>query len=43
MPKLKVAGAHAKEKFINMQIACRQHAHAFGIDSPDIREWQWPY
>ena len=41
--KLQSTGAHAKEKFRNMQIACRQYAHAFGIDRPDIREWQWPF
>ncbi len=40
---LQAIGAHAKEKFINMQIACRQHAHAFGIDRQDVREWQWPF
>lgn len=40
---LQSIGAHAKEKFRNMQIACRQHAHAFGIDSPDIRDWKWPF
>ena len=41
VPRLQSIGAHAKEKFRNMQIACRQYAHAFGIDRPDIREWQW--
>ena len=40
---LQSIGAHAKEKFRNMQIACRQHAHTFGIDRPDVREWQWPF
>ena len=40
---LQSIGAHAKEKFFNMQIACRQHAHTFGIDRPDVREWTWPY
>jgi len=43
VPKLQSIGAHAKEKFSNMQIACRQYAHTFGIDRPDIREWQWPF
>jgi xylulose-5-phosphate/fructose-6-phosphate phosphoketolase len=41
--RLQSIGAHAKEKFRNLQIACRQYAHAFGIDRPDIREWQWPF
>jgi xylulose-5-phosphate/fructose-6-phosphate phosphoketolase len=40
---LQSIGAHAKEKFRNEQIACRQYAHAFGIDRPDVREWRWPF
>ena len=40
---LQSIGAHAKEKFRNMQIACREYAHTFGIDRPDVREWQWPF
>ena len=43
VPGLQSIGAHAKEKFRNMQIACRQYAHGFGIDRPDIREWKWPF
>jgi len=43
VPQLKARGAHAKEKFKNEQIACRQYAHKFGIDRPDIVEWRWPY
>jgi xylulose-5-phosphate/fructose-6-phosphate phosphoketolase len=41
--RLQSVGAHAKEKFKNMQIACREYAHTFGIDRPDVVEWQWPY
>jgi len=41
--RLQSIGAHAKEKFRNMQIACRQYAHEFGIDRPDVRAWQWPF
>ncbi|HKE58448.1 MAG TPA: phosphoketolase family protein, partial [Pyrinomonadaceae bacterium] len=43
VPKLQAIGAHAKEKFSNMQISCRQYAHEFGIDKPDIEEWRWPF
>jgi xylulose-5-phosphate/fructose-6-phosphate phosphoketolase len=43
VPKLQTTGAHAKEKFRNMQIACRQYAHRFGIDRPDVLEWHWPF
>jgi len=41
--KLQSIGAHAKEKFKNMQIDCRSYAHEFGIDRPDVVEWRWPY
>ena len=43
VPKLTTKGSHAKEKFRNMQLACRQYAHAHGIDRPDIAEWRWPF
>jgi xylulose-5-phosphate/fructose-6-phosphate phosphoketolase len=42
VPKLQAKGAHAKEKFRNMQIACRQYAHEHGTDRPDVIEWRWP-
>jgi xylulose-5-phosphate/fructose-6-phosphate phosphoketolase len=41
--KLKVAGAHAKSKFKDMQIDCRNHAHEYGIDKPEFTDWTWPY
>lgn len=41
--KLQSTGAHAKEKFRNMQIACRHYAHEFGIDRPEVLEWRWPF
>jgi xylulose-5-phosphate/fructose-6-phosphate phosphoketolase len=43
VPLLQTIGAHAKEKFRNMQIACRRYAHEHGIDRPDIVEWRWPF
>jgi len=42
VPRLQVAGAHVKEKLKDMQIDCRQYAHRYGIDRPEIREWRWP-
>ncbi|NES70262.1 MAG: hypothetical protein F6K24_36140, partial [Okeania sp. SIO2D1] len=39
--KLKVAGAHAKEKFRNEQIACQNYAYEHGIDRPDVVNWKW--
>ncbi|MCS6866152.1 MAG: phosphoketolase family protein [Gemmataceae bacterium] len=43
VPRLKVAGAHAKEKFRNMQIECQNYAHEHGIDKPEAAHWTWPY
>ena len=43
VPSLHVAGAHAKEKFRNKQIACRHYAYEHGIDMPEIVNWRWPY
>jgi len=43
VPRLQSTGAHAKEKFKNMQISCRHYAHQYGIDMPDIVEWRWPF
>lgn len=41
--KLKVAGAHARARFKDMQIECRNYAHEYGIDKPEITGWKWPY
>ena len=43
VPRLKVAGAHVKEKLRDMQIDCRHYAHEHGIDKPEARDWVWPY
>ena len=43
IPKLQRIGAHAKEEFRDSQIACRRHAYEYGIDSPEISNWKWPY
>jgi xylulose-5-phosphate/fructose-6-phosphate phosphoketolase len=42
VPKLQTIGAHAKEKFRNLQIDCRNYAHAHGIDDPAVAGWKWP-
>ncbi|MBS3963605.1 MAG: phosphoketolase family protein [Methylomonas sp.] len=42
IPALKVAGAHVKEKMRDMQIECRNYAHEYGIDVPEIDGWTWP-
>jgi xylulose-5-phosphate/fructose-6-phosphate phosphoketolase len=43
VPRLKVAGAHAKEKFRNQQIECQNYAFEYGVDQPDAANWKWPY
>jgi len=43
VPRLQRIGAHAKEKFRNMQIECLNYAHQNGIDEPAVAAWTWPY
>ncbi|HVI09244.1 MAG TPA: phosphoketolase family protein [Candidatus Binatia bacterium] len=43
VPRLRNIGGHAKERFLNEQIACRDYAHQFGVDKPDANDWTWPY
>jgi xylulose-5-phosphate/fructose-6-phosphate phosphoketolase len=42
-PKLKNIGAHAKERFRDMQTDCRNYAYEHGIDKPEVANWRWPY
>lgn len=41
VPKLRTIGAHAKEKFKNKQIECRNYAYEHGMDLPDVINWRW--
>jgi len=43
VPRLRVAGAHAKEYFRNQQIECRSYAYKNGVDKAEILHWKWPY
>ena len=43
VPRLQRIGGHAKERFLNQQIACRNYAHQYGIDMPEATDWTWPY
>ena len=43
VPRLRVMGAHAKERFRNRQIECRHYAYEHGVDMPGILDWKWPY
>jgi xylulose-5-phosphate/fructose-6-phosphate phosphoketolase len=43
VPRLQNIGGHAKERFLNEQIACKNYAHQYGIDKPEAATWLWPY
>lgn len=43
VPGLQVKGAHVKEKLRDLRIDCVHHAHRYGVDHPDIRDWAWPF
>jgi xylulose-5-phosphate/fructose-6-phosphate phosphoketolase len=43
VPRLLKIGGHAKERFLNQQIACRNYAHEYGIDMPEAADWTWPF
>jgi len=42
-PKLQKIGAHAKDKYRDLQADCRSYAYTHGIDSPEVVGWRWPY
>ena len=43
VPRLQIAGAHAKEKLRNMQIDCQNYAYEYGVDKPEVDQWTWPH
>ncbi len=43
VPRLQGTGAHAKEKFRNLQIECENYAYDHGVDKPEVRDWTWPF
>ena len=43
MPRFRVTGASVREALVNEQIACKRHAHEFGVDSTEITGWKWPF
>ncbi len=43
VPRLQKIGGHAKERFLNQQIECRNYAHQYGVDQPEAADWTWPY
>lgn len=42
MPRFRVKGASVREALVNEQIACKRHAHEFGVDRTEITDWKWP-
>jgi xylulose-5-phosphate/fructose-6-phosphate phosphoketolase len=36
VPRLQIAGAHARDKLRNMQIDCQNYAYEHGVDKPEI-------
>ena len=43
VPRLQKIGGHAKERFLNQQIECRNYSHQYGIDKPEATDWIWPF
>jgi len=42
VPRLAVIGAHAKQKFRDLQIEAQNYAFEHGIDMPEHDDWVWP-
>ncbi len=42
VPRLRLVGAHARDRFRDRQIACQQYAFQHGIDDPAECNWSWP-
>ncbi len=42
-PKLEKIGAHAKDRYRNLQLDCRNYAYENGTDKPDVSNWTWPF
>ena len=43
IPRFRVKGASVREALLNQQIECKDYAHEFGIDQPEINNWKWPF
>ena len=41
VPRLAVTGAHAKQRFRDMQIEAKNYAFEHGIDMPEHDDWTW--
>ena len=43
IPRFSETGSSVREALLDRQIACKHHAYEFGVDPPDITDWQWPF
>jgi phosphoketolase len=43
MPRFRVTGSSARQALLKQQIACKNHTWEFGVDAPDIANWQSPF
>jgi xylulose-5-phosphate/fructose-6-phosphate phosphoketolase len=43
IPRLHIRGARAREALLNERIACQRYGFEFGVDPPELANWQWPY
>ena len=43
IPRVRFSAGGLRDELANQRIACEQHAYRFGIDSPEITNWQWPF
>ncbi len=43
MPRFRVTGSGVREALLNQQIACKNHAYQWGVDPPDLTNWEWPF
>jgi xylulose-5-phosphate/fructose-6-phosphate phosphoketolase len=42
VPRFSVLGAHAKQRFRDMQIDAQNYAFENGVDKPEYDDWIWP-
>ena len=43
IPRFSVPGPGIPQALLNQQIACSDHAYEFGMDQPEITDWEWPF
>jgi xylulose-5-phosphate/fructose-6-phosphate phosphoketolase len=43
IPRLRVTASGVREALLDQLIACEAHAFEFGVDPPEVTDWQWPF